>query len=79
MIIEVIAVLKEASRKCEQTIIMITHSRSITQNEDRILIVSDGVPTDLGRCRKAFLVLKRKLFSYLTLYEGKINFVDSKT
>ena len=49
---EVIALLKEASRKFEQTIIMITHNRSIAQSADRILKVSDGVLTDLGRCRE---------------------------
>ncbi len=49
---EVIALLKEASRKYEQTIIMITHSRSIAQTADRILRVSDGVVTDFGRCRE---------------------------
>ena len=47
---EVIALLKEASRKYEQTIIMITHNRSIAQTVDRVLNVSDGVLTDLGRC-----------------------------
>ena len=49
---EVITLLKEASRKYEQTIIMITHNRSIAQSADRILQVSDGVLTDLGRCRE---------------------------
>ena len=49
---EVIALLKEASRKYEQSIIMITHNRSIAQSADRILQVSDGVLTDLGRCRE---------------------------
>lgn len=48
---EVIAILKEASKKYEQTIIMITHSRSIAQTADRILQVSDGMLTDFGRCR----------------------------
>lgn len=47
---EVIALLKEASRKYEQTIIMITHNRSTAQTADRVLNVSDGVLTDLGRC-----------------------------
>ena len=47
---EVIALLKEASRKYEQTIVMITHSRSIAQTADRVLQVSDGVLTDFGRC-----------------------------
>ena len=49
---EVIALLKEASRKYEQTIIMITHSKSIAQAADRILQVSDGVLTDFGGCRE---------------------------
>ena len=49
---EAIALLKEAPRKYEQTIIMITHSRSIAQTADRILQVSDGVLTDYGRCRE---------------------------
>ena len=49
---EVIALLKEASRKYEQTILIITHSRSIAQSADRILQVSDGVLTDFGRCRE---------------------------
>ena len=48
---EVIALLKEASRKYEQTIVMITHSRSIAQTADRVLNVSDGGLTDLGRTR----------------------------
>lgn len=45
---EVITLLKETSQKYEQTIVMITHSRSIAQTADRILQVSDGVLTDLG-------------------------------
>lgn len=49
---EVIALLKEASKKYEQTIIMITHNRSIAQTADRILNVSDGIITDYGRCRE---------------------------
>ena len=49
---EVIALLKEASKKYEQTIIMITHNRSIAQSADRVLNVSDGVLTDFGRCRE---------------------------
>ena len=47
---EVIALLKEASKKYAQTIIMITHNRSIAQIADRVLQVSDGVLTELGRC-----------------------------
>jgi len=49
---EVIALLKEASRLYEQTIVMITHSQGIAQTADRILEVSDGVVTDFGRCRE---------------------------
>lgn len=49
---EVITLLKEASKKYEQTIIMITHSRSMAQAADRVLQVSDGILTDLGRCRE---------------------------
>ncbi len=47
---EVISLLKETSKKYEQTILMITHSRSIAQAADRILQVSDGILTDFGRC-----------------------------
>ena len=49
---EVVSLLKEASRKYEQTILMITHSRSIAQTADRILQVSDGVLSDFGGCRE---------------------------
>lgn len=49
---EVITLLKEASRKYEQTIVMITHSRSVAQTADRVLQVSDGQIADLGRCRE---------------------------
>ena len=45
---EVIALLKDATRRYEQTIIMITHNRVIAQSADRILQVKDGVVTDLG-------------------------------
>ena len=47
---EVIALLKKASRRFAQTIVMITHNRSIAQAADRVLQVSDGELTDLGRC-----------------------------
>lgn len=48
---EVIALLKKTSKKYEQTVIMITHNPGIAQAADRVLQVSDGVLTDLGRCR----------------------------
>ncbi len=47
---EVITLLKETSRKYKQTIVMITHNPSIAQAADRVISVSDGVLTDLGRC-----------------------------
>ena len=46
---EVISLLKKASKIYEQTIIMITHNRSIASSADRVLQVSDGVLTDFGR------------------------------
>lgn len=49
---EVIALLKEASAKYAQTIIMITHNRSIASTSDRVLQVSDGILTDFGRCTR---------------------------
>ena len=49
---EVIALLREASKKYEQTIIMITHNRSIAGTADRVLQISDGILTDFGRCRE---------------------------
>lgn len=45
---EVISLLKTASKRYQQTIIMITHNQSIASTADRVLQVSDGVLTDLG-------------------------------
>lgn len=45
---EVISLLKGSSQKYEQTIIMITHSRSIAQAAERVLRVSDGILVDQG-------------------------------
>lgn len=45
---EVISLLKTASKRYQQTIIMITHNRSIASATDRVLQVSDGILTDLG-------------------------------
>lgn len=45
---DVISLLKTASRRYEQTIVMITHNMNIASEADRILKVSDGVLTDLG-------------------------------
>lgn len=46
---EVIALLREASKKLEQTIIMITHNRGYAQTADRVLEIRDGRLTDFGR------------------------------
>lgn len=45
---EVISLLKTASRRYQQTIIMITHNRNLASAADRVLQVSDGILTDLG-------------------------------
>ncbi len=45
---EVISLLKTASKRYQQTIIMITHNRSIASTADRVLQVSDGMLNDLG-------------------------------
>lgn len=45
---EVLSILKTASKRYRQTIMMITHNRSIASAADRVLQVSDGVLTDLG-------------------------------
>ncbi|MDF2892743.1 MAG: transporter related protein [Clostridia bacterium] len=45
---EVISLLKAASKRYQQTIIMITHNRSLASTADRVLQVSDGILTDLG-------------------------------
>ncbi len=45
---EVLALLKDTSKKYRQTMIMITHNRSIAQTADRVLQVSDGQLTDFG-------------------------------
>ncbi|MEG0167282.1 MAG: ABC transporter ATP-binding protein [Ruthenibacterium sp.] len=45
---EVISLLKTASKRYQQTILMITHNRSLASAADRVLQVSDGVLSDLG-------------------------------
>ena len=45
---EVISLLKTASQRYQQTIIMITHNRSIASTADRVLQVTDGFLTDFG-------------------------------
>ena len=40
--------LKAASLRYRQTILMITHNKNIVSAADRVLQVSDGVLTDLG-------------------------------
>ena len=38
----------KASRHYQQTILMITHNKSLTASVDRVLHVTDGILTDLG-------------------------------
>ena len=45
---DVIALLTQASRRYQQTILMITHNKNLTASVDCVLRVSDGVLTDLG-------------------------------
>lgn len=47
---EVIALMKETSSKFEQTVLMITHNTNIAGSAKRVIKVSDGILTDLGRC-----------------------------
>lgn len=45
---DVINLLTQASRRYQQTILMITHNRNLTASVDRVFRVSDGILTDLG-------------------------------
>ena len=45
---DVMTLLTQASRRYQQTILMITHNRQLTNGVGRVLQVSDGVLTDLG-------------------------------
>ena len=45
---DVINLLTQASRRYQQTILMITHNNNLTASVDRVFWVSDGVLTDLG-------------------------------
>lgn len=45
---DVIELLSRASRRYQQSILMITHNKNLTAAVDRVLHVSDGVLTDLG-------------------------------
>ena len=45
---DVMDMLINASRRFQQTILMITHNRNLTASVDRVFRVSDGVLTDLG-------------------------------
>ena len=45
---DVIALLTQASRRYQQTILMITHNSSLTASVDLVFRVSDGVLMDLG-------------------------------
>ncbi len=45
---DVIDLLTQASRRYQQTILMITHNNNLTASVDRVFRVSDGVLADLG-------------------------------
>ena len=45
---DVIDLLTQASRRFQQTILMITHNKNLTASVDRVVRVTDGVLTDLG-------------------------------
>ena len=45
---DVTALLPQAPRRYQQTILMITHNNNLTASVDRVFRVSDGVLTDLG-------------------------------
>lgn len=45
---DVIDILTSASRRFQQTILMITHNNNLTASVDRVFRVSDGILTDLG-------------------------------
>ncbi|MCH5345313.1 MAG: ABC transporter ATP-binding protein [Acetatifactor sp.] len=45
---DVIDLLTQASRRYQQTILMITHNNNLTASVDRVFRVSDGILTDLG-------------------------------
>ena len=45
---DVIDLLTQASRRYQQTILMITHNNNLTASADRVFHVSDGMLTDLG-------------------------------
>lgn len=48
---EVLELLTSASRRFQQTILMITHNNNLTASVDRVFRVRDGVLTDLGGTR----------------------------
>ena len=52
---EVMALLTRASRRYQQTILMITHNNSLTACADRVFRVADGVLTDLRGTRNETL------------------------
>lgn len=45
---DVMDLLMKASRRYQQTILMITHNNHLTSSVDRVLHVKDGILTDLG-------------------------------
>ena len=49
---DVMELLREASRRYQQTVLMITHNMQLCAAADRVLRVSDGILTDMGGVRE---------------------------
>ena len=45
---DVIELLRQASRRYQQTILMITHNQNLISSVDHVFRVHDGILTDLG-------------------------------
>lgn len=49
---DVMELLQTASRRYQQTVLMITHNLNLTASADRVFRVADGILTDLGGVRE---------------------------
>ena len=47
--LDVMELLLEASRRYQQTVLMITHNANLAAGADHVLNVTDGILRDLGR------------------------------
>ena len=48
---DVISLLHQASKRYQQTILMITHNQNLASSADRVFRVADGVLSELGEGR----------------------------